>query len=267
MKGKSHITNYLIITLIIIIPLACVLLSLLPVEVQRSLMLQTGEWNPLTFFTSIFIHINQDHLSGNIASFLIISILLYLVNWKAGSTHMLLTLMLLTIFLIPFTYNISFNFYTTFIIRESFISCGLSTAVAGLLGLTIPSLRVFLTKTVQNNFTLNYFALSLILLTISVITLSRILEVICMIIFITTLACSIILLLKTHQPITRLFKKDLYSKLIILATLLTLTVYYLLVYFFFPANIVTVEGSIIDVVGHLTGLFSGIVIGYIYVEL
>lgn len=257
----NRINDYIILALIIIIPLTCFILSLLPVDVQGSLMLQTGVWNPLTLFTSIFIHLNQLHLSSNIISFLIISIILYLVNWKAGATSILLKLMLLTIFLIPVVYNIFFNFYATLIIRESFTSCGLSIAVAGLLGLTIPSLRIFLIKPVQDNYILNSFTFSLLMLTLTVISLPRIFDPLCLIIFIGSLALSLIFLSKSRRLLADLFKKDFYSKLIILVTLLTLTVYYTLTYFLFPADIFVFEDVVIDVTAHLAGLLSGIVLG------
>ncbi|MEM2109692.1 MAG: hypothetical protein QW327_04315 [Candidatus Odinarchaeota archaeon] len=261
MDRQRRLVNYLIILLIIIIPVACILLFLLPDEIKQLLMLRSGDWNPLTFFTSIFIHLNQLHLVSNIISFLVISNIIYMINWKTSMEKKILKLMLLTIILIPFIYNILFNIVTTFILHDSFISCGLSTAVAGLTGLTIPSLRVFLTEPIQNSSTSNYFSMSLTLLTISIITVSRILELLFLTIFIITLACSLILILKIQQPITTLIKKDLYMKLRFLVTILALVIYYTLVYLLFPANIVTLEGSVIDVLAHLTGLFAGIGLG------
>jgi len=262
MENQGSLANYSIIILIISIPVTCILFFLLPVEIQQSLMLRTGDLNPLTSLTSILIHSNQLHLAGNIISFLIISILLYMINWKTNTEKKLLTMMILTIFLIPFIYNLLFNIITTLILKESIISCGLSTAVAGLIGLTIPSLRVFLTKPIQNNKTSTYFTASLILLTISIITVSRLLETFYLSIFIITLAGSLILLLKIREPLKILIKQDFYMKLRLLVTILTLTIYYTLVYLLFPANIVTLEGNIIDILAHLTGLFSGIIIGH-----
>ncbi|WEU40141.1 MAG: hypothetical protein OdinLCB4_006630 [Candidatus Odinarchaeum yellowstonii] len=264
MKNKHKLINYSIILLIILIPLTCILLFLSPAEIQQSLMLRTGELNPLTYLSSIFIHLNQIHLAGNLTSFLIISILLYIINWKTKTEKKFLTLMILTIFITPFTYNLLFNIITSLTTHETIISCGLSTAVAGLIGLTIPSLRLFLTTPIQSKSAQTYFTASLILLTISIITVSRLLETFYLSIFIITLAGSLLLLLKIREPIKILIKRDFYMKLRLLVTILTLIIYYTLVLLLFPANIVTLEGNIVDIIAHLAGLFSGIAIGHYF---
>lgn len=137
---KENDQELLTLSLFVLVPLFCIFVFFLPVEVQGSLKARDDNLNPLTFITSVFVHTDIVHLFANIATYLIVGILVYVINRKAKRRRFFLYSFLLVVLLLPLLYHVVFILLNSLIFHWSFASCGLSLIVGGLIGLIIPSL-------------------------------------------------------------------------------------------------------------------------------
>jgi len=133
-----------------LISVSCVIIFLLPADMQEPLNARSDYWNLLSFWTSTFVHSNFEHLLGNVTSFLLLGFIVFEINRKSGREKEFLWALIIAILVLPFIDNISFMLLANFVIGRTVVSCGLSTIVASLAGLIVPSLGIFLREPLQN---------------------------------------------------------------------------------------------------------------------
>lgn len=171
--------------------------------------------------------------------------------------------MLLAIFLLPLIYNISFSLLANFVIRKPHVSCGLSTVIAGIIGLIVPSLGIFLRDLLQNERNTLYFLTSLIFLTGSTIAFPYINSgAYNLAVFIATFTAGLVLLLHIGRKLLKLTKQNLNAKKKLVITSIALFVYFFVFLFsLFPSNIVVSEGAVVNIFAHYIGVFYGVISG------
>jgi len=140
MKLSEKYVELLVFLLFVLISLLCIIIIILPTEMQETLKARSDHWNPIASFISIFVHANFEHLSGNILSFLSFGFLVYMINQKSNRKAFLTSLLLIVLFL-PLIHGF---LLTILLSSRTIVSCGLSIVVAGVIGLIVPSLCVFL---------------------------------------------------------------------------------------------------------------------------
>ena len=90
-----------ILLFLLAIPVICVVVFVQPNNFQEALIAKTNNLNPLTFFTSVFVHGNLDHLLGNLPGFLFFGFALYFVTKIAKKEKSYLYSLILLVTLLP----------------------------------------------------------------------------------------------------------------------------------------------------------------------
>ena len=262
MKKRVTPTETMIIAYFALVSTLCFSIFLLPVNIQESLKARSDQWNLLTFFTSTFVHANLEHLLGNIVAFLLLGFFVYKPIHNSDREKRFFISLLLAIFLLPFIYNISFALLAIFVIGQPLVSCGLSTVIAGILGLIVPSLTIFLKELLQNERNTLYFLTSLMFLTGSAIAFPYINSgTYNLTVFVATLAIGLILLLHIGRKLLSSAKQNPSAKKKLTATAILLFVYFIFHFSLFPSNIIMVQGNIVNIFAHYVGVFYGIISG------
>lgn len=262
MKKKVTPTQIMIIAYFALISTLCFIIFLLPVDIQESLKAQSDHWNLLTFFTSTFVYANLGHLLGNILAFLLLGLFVCELIYNSNREKRLFISLLLAIFLLPLIYNISFALLANFVIRRPLVSCGLSTVVAGIIGLIVPSLGIFLRELLQNERNTLYFLTSLMFLTGSAIaypyTNSGAYN---LAVFTATFIVGLVLLLHIGRKLLKFAKQNLNAKKKLISASIALFVYSAFLFSLFPSNIFMPEGNIVNIFAHYVGVFYGVISG------
>lgn len=261
---KEHVarTDILIIAYFALVSTLCFIIFLLPVEIQESLKARSEHWNLLTFFTSTFVHANLQHLLGNILAFLLLGFFVYKINKHSNRAKRLLISLLLAIFLLPLIYNTSFVLLANFAIGRPLVSCGLSTVIAGITGLIVPSVSIFLKKPLQNERDTLYFLTSLMFLTGSAIAFPYInSRTYNLTVFVATFTIGLVLLLYIQRKLLNFAKQNLNAKKELIITSIALLVYFAFLFSLFPSDIIMLEGNIVNIFAHYIGVFYGIISG------
>ena len=262
MKRNDKISESIILGLFISIPALCVLIFLLPTGIQESLKARTDTWNLVTFFMSTFVHANFNHLLGNLISFISFGVFIYMINRISNRRKQFLTSLLLIIALLPFIYNISFALIANFIIKRSLVSCGLSTVVAGLVGLTVPSLCIFVRDLLQSEHSTLCFLTSLMFLTGSAMAFPYIsFGLYNLVVFITTCSLGIALLSKVGKEMIASARQRPNTKKTATIALTIVLIYFTFLMSLFPSDIIISQGNAVNIFAHYIGIFYGIISG------
>lgn len=262
MKTRLRHFDFFVLGLFVLISAFCIIIFLLPVEMQESLKARSDNWNLLTFWISTFVHANLEHLLGNVLSFLLFGFFVYEINRKSDREKAFLNSLLMAIFLLPLIYNISFALLANFVIGQSFVSCGLSIVVAGIVGLTVPSLGIFLRELFQNDRNVLYFLTSLMFLTGSAIAFPYVnSKLYNLTVFVTTFILGFVLLLNVGRKLFNFVKQNPTAKKKVMIALIALFVYCYFLFSLFPSNIILPEGNVVNIFAHYIGVFYGIISG------
>lgn len=265
--GNSRFSNYLTLSVVLgLIPLICVLVFFLPVDIQESLMVNVTILNPLTFVTSVFVHGGFEHLAGNGSVYFLVASLAYCINRKSGHERFFLYSFLAVLFVSPLLYYPILFLLNFWVFHFTFVSFGLSLVVASLIGLLIPSLIIFLNEGLELKINPQRFLLSIICLT-GVLMLLPYLKL--EFYNLTVLFALMILgsyigrseLSRISQFIANT-KKEKRAKNGAIATISILVVYAACVALLFPTTIVQASGSIVDIFAHYFGVFFGLLVPY-----
>jgi len=262
MKANEKTIDFIIIAVFIFVSVLCIFISFLPTEMQEALKARTDTWNLATFFTSTFVHANFNHLLGNLTSFISFGVFIYIINRISNRRKQLLISLLLIIALLPFIYNISFALIANFVIKRSLVSCGLSTVVAGLIGLTVPSLCIFVRDLFQSERSTLYFLTSLMFLTGSAIAFPYISSGLYnLVVFIATCSVGLALLSKVGKEVLNSAKRNLHMKKIATIAFTVVLVYFTFLMSLFPSDIIISQGNAVNIFAHYVGIFYGIISG------
>jgi len=225
-------------------------------------MARSDDWNLLSFWASTFVHSNFEHLLGNVTSFLLLGFIVFDINRKSGREKEFLWSLIIAILVLPFIDNISFVLLANFVIKRAVVSCGLSTIVASLAGLIVPSLGVFLKELLQSERSTLCLLLSFMLLTGSSIAFQYIdSNLYNMMVFAATLVFGLILLIYVGKKLANFAKQNQNARKTIIAASITVIVYFILIFGLFPSKITMPEGGIVNIFAHYVGVFYGIITG------
>jgi membrane associated rhomboid family serine protease len=244
-----------------LISVSCVIIFLLPADIQELLKARSDYWNLLSFWASTFVHSNFEHLLGNVTSFLLLGFIVFEINRKSGREKEFLWSLIIAILVLPFIDNISFMLLANFIGR-TVVSCGLSTIVASLAGLIVPSLGIFLREPLQNERNTLCLLLSFMLLTGSSIAFPYVdSNFYNLMVFVATLVFGLILLIHVGKKLVNFAKLNQNARKTIITTLITVTVYFILIFGLFPSKITMPEGGVVNIFAHYVGVFYGMTTG------
>lgn len=241
--------NYVLI--VVVVSAACVSIFLLPTEIGSMLRVKTQVFNPITFISASFVHLDLAHLSNNLAVFLLVTYLLHFI-YRWISEQKILHISLLIIFtVLPFLYYgvlVHYVFYAA----EVF---GLSLVNSGLIGLSIASLTIYFRHRIEK-FIAQIFITSIIFFTFSLINLPIVFRCLFAIL---GFVYGTLEIEKILTYLRALCGKDRWEAFIVGFTLFF---YFISIIGFFPAAIV-LGGTIVDIFSHYFGLLFGISLGII----
>ena len=258
----------IILSLFVLVPLVCVVVFFLPVEMQDFLKVRHDSVNPLVFITSVFVHADSSHLVANVVAYLVIGALVYGISKKGKKQLYFLYSFLLVVILLPLMYHPLFIFMNHLIFHLSYVSCGLSLIVGGLIGLIIPSLGALFNQEPSLKVNWPIFFLASVFLTGSVVIFpylsSKLYDVT---VFVLLTAIGVFLFSRELLKILNFGRKgSKEDKKRALGIFLSLSVYFFFLSFLFPANIVQSSGNIVDIFAHFFSVFFGLLVGYFMLE-
>lgn len=244
-----------------LISASCVIIFLLPADIQELLKARSDDWNLLSFWASTFVHSNFEHLLGNVTSFLLLGFIVFEINRKSGREKEFLWLLIIAILVLPFINNISFMLLANYI-GLTVVSCGLSTIVASLAGLIVPSLGNLLKEPLQNERNTLCLLLSFILFTASSIAFSYVdFNLYNLMVFVVTFVFGLILLIHLGKKLANFAKQNQNARKTIIIASITVSVYFILIFGLFPSQITMPEGGIVNIFAHYVGVFYGMITG------
>jgi membrane associated rhomboid family serine protease len=259
-RGFKRVDLY-VFGLFALISVSCVIIFLLPADMQELLMARSDDWNLLSFWASTFVHSNFEHLLGNVTSFFLLGFIVFDINRKSGREKEFLWSLIIAILVLPFIDNISFMLLANFIGR-TVVSCGLSTIVASLAGLIVPSLGIFLREPLQNERNTLCLLVSFMLLTGSSIAFPYVdSNFYNLMVFVATLVFGLILLIHVGKKLVNFAKLNQNARKTIITASITVIVYFILIFGLFPSKINMPEGGIVNIFAHYVGVFYGIITG------
>jgi len=262
MKRKFKRVDLYVFGLFALISVSCVIVFLLPADMQELLKARSDNWNLLSFWASILVHSNLEHLLGNVTTFLFLGFIVFEINRKSGREQEFLCSIIIAIIALPFIDNISFMLLAKSVIKQTVVSCGLSTIVASLAGLIVPSLGIFLKEPLQSERNTLYFLVSFILLTGSSIALPYVdFNLYNLMVFIATLVLGMLLLIHVGSKIVNFAEQNQRARKTIIDAFITVIVYFISVFGLFPSKITMPEGGFVNIFSHHVGVFYGMITG------
>jgi len=132
---KHRILNYRDIFLLSAVPVVLVLVHLLPGGVRSGLVLDTEDFLLVNFFTTAFVHQGLRHLFGNIGSYALVVLPMFLMCALMGSKKRFYGIFLVSVLLVPFVLSLVNYYAFEFYVGESTTTMGFSGVVSALLGL------------------------------------------------------------------------------------------------------------------------------------
>lgn len=260
-----------ILVIMVIIPLICFAVFLLPQDTQNGLKLNTQNTDALTVITSTFVHADINHLLGNIVVFEVFGFLLLLVNRVSLKTKFLLASLLTIIFLLPIFYNIAFIWLANALFPNNLSSFGLSTLVSGLIGLLVPSLVLMFKAELKKPISIALFYMGLFCLTGSIIIYPYMLNTLSVVLFLALFSSGACLFFfpfyKAIGYGIRLNGKNEIKRITIVS--ISVLVLFIFLSGLFPTNIVQQNGtSLVNIFAHYFGVFFGLTVpsAYLYIK-
>jgi len=253
-------TDIAILLFLLAIPLISLIVFVQPNNFQEALITKSNDLNPLTFFTSVFVHADLGHLLGNLLIFLIFGFALYFVCKIADKEKSYLYSLILLVTLVPLLFNAIFAIMASLIFQVNVNAFGLSLVVAGCMGLVIPSLRALLKSELENARISSHFSFGLFLLTCSFVMYSYTSSLSNLIVFVALTICGSLFSFFAFFKLARNIPKEdnKKEKRNLLLTVLILFLYFVFLGSLFPANIISSQGSVVNIFAHYFGLFVGL---------
>lgn len=261
MKIETRRLDLVTISILVIIPLVCIIVFMLPVETQRTLQVYTTVFSPVNFITAIFVHGDLQHLVGNVVVFILVGCLTYFLNKKAKRDRFLLISLLTILFVLPLVYYPLLLLLNHLIFHLELASFGLSLTVSGLIGYIIPSLTVFLGRIPDLNINQTRFFLSTVFLTGMMIVFPYVGSNFYNIaVFSATIVLAFSVGLNEFSEILKFSRTNTRNRKWAFAIFLILLLYLLLLAFLFPSEIVQSSGFVVDILAHYFGIFFGLIV-------
>lgn len=261
MKIETRRLDLVTISILVTVPLVCIIVFMLPVETQRTLQAYTTVFSPVNFITAIFVHGNLQHLVGNVAVFILVGCLTYFLNKKAKRERFLLISLLTILFVLPLIYYPLLLLLNYLIFHLELASFGLSLTVSGLIGYIIPSLIVFRNQIRDLNINQTRFFLSIVFLTGMMISFPYVDSNFYNIaVFSATIILAFSVGLNEFSEILKFSRTNTRNRKWASITFLILLLYLLLLAFLFPSEIVQPSGFVVDILAHHFGIFFGLIV-------
>ena len=261
-------TDLAILLFLFTIPIICVIIFLQPSSFQEALTAKMNDPNPLTFFTSIFVHGNLDHLFGKLLIFLFFGSTLYYITRIAKKEKAYLFLLILLFTLLPILFNAIFLIVLGSLYQSNISSFGLSLVGAALIGLVIPSLAAYLKSELENAGSRSFFTFGLFLLTCSAIVFSYLSSFSIIISFVGLLVSGCLISFYSFFKVLHVIPNETKTKELkkITLTVIILFSYFVLLGSLFPSNLVISEGNVVNIIAHYVGLIFGLTFGLLFFQ-
>ena len=120
---------------LVAVPVVLIVVHLLPGGVQSGLVLDTGDFLLANFFTTAFVHQSLGHLLGNIGSYALVVLPMFLMCALMGRKKRFYGMLLVFVLLFPFVLSLVNYYAFEFYVGESTTTMGFSGVVSALLGL------------------------------------------------------------------------------------------------------------------------------------
>jgi len=259
---RAKRVDLLYASVIAIVSVLCVVIFLAPPSVQESLRARSDEWSLLTFYSSTFVHVNLEHLALNLASFILLSVLLYALNMRTDRERRLLASLVLAMLLLPLVSNASFSLLASLLSERVMISCGLSLIDAYLTGLIVPTICILLEKPLRDGRGLKAFYYSQLFLTGSAMMYPYAgLTFYALAALVLTLPLGLVGLIKPLRRIISYGKQNPGARRSVAYPTVLLLCYFCILILLFPANIASPDGYVVNIAAHAVGVFYGITTG------
>ena len=248
----------------------CIVVFLLPADVQELLRCRSDSLNLLSLWTSAFVHFNFEHLLYDVVSFLVLGLLVFAVHWKPGRGKDFLYSLIVILLVLPPVTNALFALIAGLVFKRVFASCGLSIIVAGLAGLMVPSLRALAKGLLKSEERANKLVLSLMLLTLFWVVLQYVHQVYglhalaswaAILVLGALLVCGLALLIPVVKELRHRTERDHCMKEAATTSIVAVIGYLVFVIMLFPSEIITPGGGLVGVFHHYLGLFLGMLFG------
>ncbi|MEM0203201.1 MAG: hypothetical protein QXO16_04375 [Archaeoglobaceae archaeon] len=242
----------------LVVNAVCVLIFLIP-ELKPLLSASYGNLDLASiakYYTSNFVHNNEEHLLGNLIVFNLVGIILYLICRNLDKERELFQSLLFMLVFLPLINNLILFLMHSF---ASIQSCGLSTFVSAVVGLLIPASVGFLGF--LDSFRRKLLWVSLILLTSSLITFQYAGYFQNVLSYMPPIALFIVAFVLLSYVTKVSLPKSRKGKLRLVVFALTIFVYFIAIYNLFPSDLIVGSGFI-NIVAHGVGLIYGMFTGY-----
>ena len=260
MRAKR--VDLLYASVIALVSALCVAIFLAPSGVQESLRARSDEWSLMAFYSSTFVHVNLEHLALNLASFILLSVLLYALNMRTDRERRLLASLVSAMLLLPLVSNASFSLLASLLSERVMISCGLSVINSYLTGLIVPTFCILLEKPLRDRRGLRAFYTSQLFLTGSAMMYPYAgLTFYALAALVSTLPLGLIEILKPLWRIISYARQNPGAMRSVAYYAVILLCYYCILTLLFPARIASPGGYVVNIAAHAIGVFYGITTG------
>jgi len=169
-KVKEHL-DFLLIALVVIPLILFALHFFLPEELKEKLALHRDYIIGYEIFTNHFIHLDLEHLLGNVISYLIAVILLYVSLTSINEKRMFYILFILNLTILPIIISLIWIPINKYIIIKFGSTRGFSGIVSSFVGMSICSIILSSFRKFGIKSKVAYFYLSILFLSIFLLTL------------------------------------------------------------------------------------------------
>jgi len=251
---KLKTIDYIPISVVVFVSMTCVVVFLIPPELQNALKAKHSVFNPIAYITASFVHTDLQHLGFNLAFFALFTFILYFIGKMAGKERLFIYSVPIMFLLLPlFSYSL---LHYIGIFRQMEFGFGLSLVDSGMIGLTVPMLTLFFKARAERFRSLPFIA-SMVFFTFSLILVASSRDL--MLTVLSTLLAVLFGAL-TFPAVFRFLHKSFGQKAILPESYLVIGAF--VAYFFtipslFPSTIIS-EGGITDILSHYIGLMFGI---------
>lgn len=264
MFNKYRLEILFFLIFFVLIPSLLIWTFSFPVNIKNSFKANLSDFNPITFYTTIFIHDAFEHLLYNILGYYFYTLILYLLSIYSRNTCWLMKSYLFVFAIFPVVD------YPLLIIVNKFclgnilsFSFGFSGIVSALIGLTPISLLIFIRVKITP---INKEKFSFNILSVSGLIILYVIKNLCLFIILAVLL--ILSVWFSKKDILSIFnflrKRSLRLSLLYILTLVAvLTSYIFGILLIFPSTIVMDGGVIVNILAHYFGLVFGFSIAFL----
>jgi membrane associated rhomboid family serine protease len=259
--------DLLALTVIVLVPILCIIVFYLPLSIQLSLVAKGDTLDPVRYITTGFVHGNLSHLVNNLFGFLLFGLLVFGLNKIAGSQKFLFYALLWVILLVPLLYGFFVWAFSTIIFKGALSgdSFGLSLIAGAVMGLVVPSILNLFQAELEKKVYRAALFLGLLMLTGAFMIGSYLGSSLFWWTFFSIIAVSgSVLVCLVFFRINRYAEKSSNRRLIRKLSLAVLVMFFYLIFLtgLFPAEIVMPNLATVNIFAHYFGVSLGMLTGF-----